>query len=45
MKPFIQSGQTEWSRICVGIGFIGGNGFGLVFSFLWWFVAIGLKHG
>lgn len=44
MKLFLYAGQTELSRVCIGIEFIGGNGkYGLMLSFLWWFVLPGLE--
>lgn len=45
MRLFFYCGQTEVSRVCIGIEFIGGGGkYGLMLSFLWWFIMPGLER-
>jgi len=44
MRPFFYYGRTQLSRVCIGIEFIGGNGkYGLMLSFLWWFILPGME--
>ena len=45
MRLFFYYGCTELSRFGIGVEFIGGSGkYGLMFTFLWWFVMPGLER-
>ena len=45
MTIFFYCGQTEMSRIGLGIEYIGGNGkYGLMLTVLWWFIMPGLER-
>jgi len=45
VRPFFYYGQTELSRICIGVEFIGGGGkYGLMISLFWWFLLFGLER-